>query len=129
MTITTPEIALPAEIVQLMEQAEEASYTILHCKYTTSPVYQGGWWINIWKTSYLVCGDERLEMLHAINVPYAPDRHYLKNFGDSLRFVLIFPQVPRHWQRFNFVEVCSDAIGLKYEGITRNDTGIYRVKL
>ena len=64
---------------------EEEGYTYLHCTFYTSPKYTSGWWVNIFKTSYIVNSleNERLELLQAINIPFAPERHYLKKLGDT----------------------------------------------
>ncbi len=126
-TITEMGIITPSVTSELLEQVEESSFTVLHCKYTTSPRFTGGWWVNIWNTSHLTCGGESLPLLHAINIPLAPQRHYLKNFGDSLRFALFFPKLPAHWSRFDFIERCGSHKGLVARGIKRNGSGIYRV--
>ncbi len=112
-------------------QVEETGYTYLHCVYTTSPKYSFGWWINIYKTSYLISRQtgETLCMLDAINIPLAPKRHYLRKFGDSLHFVLVFPQIPKHWSRFDFIERCDGEIGLKALNIVRNNIGVYKVSV
>lgn len=127
---TTIEIKISADDA-LLEQAEESSFTMLYCKYITSPKYTAGWWVNIWKTSYLVNSstNESLALLNAINIPLAPEKHYLKKFGDSLDFVLVFPKIPAHWQVFNFIEKCNNEEGLAINGIVKNNTGIYRVQI
>ncbi len=116
---------------ELLEDVEESPFTMLYCKYTTSPKFISGWWVNIWKTSYLVNRgtSETLELLNAINIPYAPDRHYFKKFGDTLNFVLIFPQIPKHWYVFDFIEKCKSDDGLTINGIKKNNSGIYRVTI
>ena len=115
----------------LLEGAEEEAFTLLHCKYITSPKFQCGWWVNIYKTSYLkhMASNETLEMLHAIGIPYAPEKHYLQKFGDSLSFTLVFPKIPKHWDYFNFIEICNGEDGLSINNIKRNNSGIYRVKI
>lgn len=116
---------------ELLEGVEESPFTMLYCNYTTSPKFISGWWVNIWKTSYLVNRglSETLELLNAINIPYAPGRHYFKKFGDTLKFVLIFPQVPKHWYVFDFIEKCKGEDGLTINGIKKNSSGIYRVTI
>ena len=115
---------------EILQSAEEQSYTFLHCKYTTSPEYLDGWWVNIYKTSCLICrgANENLEMLHALNIPLAPEKHYFKRFGDTLTFTLIFPKVPKTWNVFDFIEK-SGGGGLRVLGIRRNSSGIYRVAI
>ena len=115
----------------LLEGAEEEPFTLLHCKYITSPKYPNGWWINIYKTSYLkhTASNETIEMLHAIGIPYAPKKHYLQKFGDALNFTLVFPKIPKHWDNFNFTEICAGEDGLRIKNIKRNNSGIYRVRI
>jgi hypothetical protein len=110
----------------LLASFEEEGFTYLHCTYITSPKFIGGWWVNIHKTSFLVGGNnEKLEMLHAMNIPLAPERHYLKKFGDYLQFTLIFPKIPASWKVFDFVEECISNDGLTVRNIPRNSTGAY----
>ncbi len=113
---------------ELLGNLEGEAFTLLHCKYTTSPNYNSGWWVNVHKTSFLInsASNERLEMLHAIGIPFVPDRHPLKNFGDSLHFTLVFPKIPKHWHLFYFREKTT-GVHLKTNNIKRNDSGIYRV--
>ncbi|MCX7745019.1 MAG: hypothetical protein N2167_10695 [Flavobacteriales bacterium] len=114
-----------------LTQVEESGYTYLHCKYTTSPKYVSDWWINIWKTSYLInrITRESVSLVDAINIPLAPEKYYLKHFGDSLSFVLVFPQLPEHWHSFDFIERCNGEIGLSAYNILRNSTGVYHVTI
>ncbi len=114
----------------LLESFEENGFTYLHCTYITSPKFIGGWWVNIHETSYLVNGtNEKLAMLNALNIPLAPKRHCLKKFGDSLKFTLVFPAVPKDWETFDFIEFCDGINGLSIKNITRNNTGVYKVRI
>jgi hypothetical protein len=113
----------------LLVGIDEEAYTILHCKFTTSAMYDAGWWVNIRKTSHLQnrTSTKKLAMLHAIGIPYAPEKHYLKNRGDCLNFTLIFPKIPDHWKAFDFIEDDGTGNGLMASAIKRNRSGIYRV--
>lgn len=113
----------------LLTSYEEEGYTYLRCTFYTSPKYTSGWWVNIFKTSYLVNTllNERLELLQAINIPFAPERHYLKKRGDSLNFTLIFPKTPMHWEYFDFIEKCGGDSGLTIKNIKSNLSGVYKV--
>ena len=115
----------------LLEFTEEEGFTYLHCTYYTSPKYIAGWWVNIWKTSYLTSNSstDRLQLLQAIGVPYAPEKAYLKRKGDFLKFTLIFPAVPKDWKVFNFIEACGGDNGLSISNISRNNTGVYKVRI
>ncbi len=124
----------------LLLSAEEEGFTYLHCTYHTSTKYISGWWVNINEASYLIdtASCEELKLLQAYNIPVAPERHYLKKFGDSLQFTLMFPAVPKNWKTFDFVEKIRPTIshkngafeasdGLAIRNITRNNSGVYRV--
>jgi len=115
----------------LLESLEEEGFTYLHCTYYTSPKYVANWWVNIWKTSYLksAASSDRLQLLTAIGIPYAPKRAYLKRKGDFLKFTLIFPAVPKYWKVFDFIEICGGDSGLSISNITRNETGVYKVRI
>jgi len=115
----------------LLAFTEEEGFTYLHCTYYTSPKYIAGWWVNIWKTSYLTsnASTDKLQLLQAIGIPYAPERAYLKRKGDCLKFTLIFPAVPKDWKVFNFIEDCGGDSGLSISNISRNSTGVYRVRI
>ncbi len=125
---TTQEtVADPSQ--KTFESTEEIPNTMLYCRYTTSPVFVANWWINISKTCYLVnlFSGEKIEMISAIGVPYAPAKYHLKKFGDSINFILIFPQIPKAWATFNLIENTGADRPLSSRGLVRNDTGIYRV--
>ena len=124
----------------LLLSAEEEGFTYLHCTYHTSPKYSGGWWVNINEASYLIdtTTGEELKLLQALNIPMAPERHYLKRFGDSLQFTLMFPAIPKTWKIFDFIEKTRPTIthkngafeasdGLAIRNIARNNSGVYRV--
>jgi len=122
----------------LLEGFEEEGYTYLHCTCYTSPKYSSGWWICINESTYLINSgsNEKLKLLNAINIPLSPEKHYFKKLGDSLRFTLVFPALPKDWKNFNLIEIVTPIRAL-YEGsdgfsiinIRRNNTGVYKVKI
>ena len=65
----------------LLSNVEEEGFTRLHCKYTTTSKYLSDWEVHIHKTSYLInnTSAEKLRLLHAINIPLAPE-WFEKNF-------------------------------------------------
>ncbi|MFA6923857.1 MAG: hypothetical protein WC223_06330 [Bacteroidales bacterium] len=109
---------------------EDAPVTMLYCRYTTSPKYNCGWWVNIYKTCILqdTISGKSIKMITAINIPYAPSKHFLKKLGDSLTFILVFPRIPKDWVVFDFIEGRSED-SLSSHGILRNDSGIYRIQV
>lgn len=115
----------------LLEEQESKGYTIIHCQYTSSCKYVDGGWISIWPTTYLVNISEntRLQLLHAINIPLAPQKHYFKRKGQLKTFTLIFPAIPKHWTKFSLNERSGSEDGFNVKNITRNNSGIYRVAI
>ena len=128
------ELVKPKEInkiksdVKTFELTEEKRYTYLNCIYRTNPMYVSDWWVNMHKTAFLKNKEngDTIYLIDAINIPFAPARHYLQRKGDSLNFVLIFPHIPKHWQTFDFIEGYSGS-SLSSIGITRNETGVYQI--
>ncbi len=119
------------EIVDFNLLTEEEGFTIVHCNYVSKPIYINGGWINIRPTTYLVnkLTSERLELLHVINVPVSPAKHYFRKEGELLNFTLLFKKVPEHWTQFDLIEKTGDGSGFHKYGIMRNGVGVYRVSL
>jgi hypothetical protein len=114
--------------VEVFTSVEDSHYTTLHCRYTTSPKYGSGWWVNICENSFLedVVSGSRIKMISAFNIPFSPAKHYFKKYGESLSFILVFPHVPKDWAAFKFIEVTSGS-PLSSAGILRKDSGVYSV--
>ena len=134
LEIKLRELVKPKEIskiksdVKTFELTEEKRYSYLNCTYITSPKYVSDWWVNIYKTAFLInlANGEKLQLINAINIPFAPARHYLQNKGDRLNFTLIFPYIPKNWQTFDFIEDISEN-SLCSLGISRNNSCIYQI--
>ena len=120
-------IIKPFSKFKTSELIELKSYTMLYCAYTTSPKFSSDWWCNILISSYLIntTTGESLKLIKAINIPYSPKRHYLKKIGESLNFILVFPQIPKHWNEFVFNENGDGLNNLSSITLKRNSTGIY----
>lgn len=117
--------------IDWLHSKEDEAATIIHCSYTASGIYHSGGWLSIWPTTYLVFdkGSERLQLLHAINIPVAPERKHFKREGETLPFTLIFPRIPEHWPVFHLHESAGSGTGFKVNHIKRNESGIYRLKM
>ena len=107
----------------------EDSQTTVFCNYISKTKYKNGGWVNIYPTTYLVNDNETLPLLHAVNIPIAPDKHHFQKAGQYKRFALIFPALPKSWKSFDFVESCTSNEGFLVENISRNDSGIYEIDL
>lgn len=117
------------EVVDLNILREEEAMTIVHCSYFAKHYYENGGWLSIWPTTYLVhqATNERLELLHVVNAPLSPRKHYFKQKGERLNFSLLFGQLPAHWGQFDLIEQAGDGAGFQFHGIQRNSTGVYRI--
>ena len=109
---------------------EEMGYTYVHITGYPNLFYDSDWWINIWRTTFLVDSltNDSIELISAVNIPFGPDRHYFKHKGDRLNFTLIFPKLPKSWEAFHLFENAPSG-GFEIRNIGRNETGIYRLKL
>ena len=114
---------------QLKESFREESQTIVHCRYVSKRKYINGGWVNIFPTTYLVNGDEKLELLYADNIPMAPEYHFFNHPGEIKEFTLFFPAIPKDWKMFKMVEECFSEKGFIVNNIHRNDDGIYHLSL
>jgi hypothetical protein len=115
---------------ELLANLEETPSTIVHCTYYSSPLYRNGGWVHISKTTYLQhpLSKEKVQLLHALNIPLAPSKHYFTRCGEYFPFTLIFPKLPTDWLTFDLVEVAA-AGGFCVKNISRNESGIYRVSI
>jgi len=114
----------------LLNDFQEESCTIVHCCTVGKTKYINGGWVNIHPTTILNKTDsflEELPMLHAINIPMAPAKHYFKQQGDVKRFTLYFPAIPKDWTIFSLIELTDKGHGFTSHNLTRNQTGIYEL--
>lgn len=115
----------------LLSESIEEGHTIVHCIFTSAPVYNNGGWVTIWPTTYLVHSEtkERLQMLFAYNIPVAPVKHYFQQAGQKLRFTLIFPKLPENWSCFHLHEVTDRNTGFIIRNIPKQNSGIHVVTI
>lgn len=111
---------------QLLTGIEEKGFTIVHCDYCNGRYA----WATIHATTYLLdpLTSEKVQLLHALNIPVAPQKHYFDRQNEQLNFTLIFPKLPPNWDVFNLVEVAG-ALSFHVPGIPKNNAGVYRVKI
>ena len=85
-------------IVQLewVSVPEVEKQTIIHCTHHAEPRFFLGGWININPKTYLKSKDsnDRLNLLQAIGVPIAPEKHLYNGHLESLQFTLLFKGLP-----------------------------------
>ncbi len=114
---------------KLKNSSEEEAQTIVHCRYISKTKYINGGWVNIYPTTYLVNGEERITLLYADNIPMAPACHQFSHPGELKWFTLIFPAIPKDWKQFNLIEECGAHTGFTVSNIRRNNQGVYEVFL
>ena len=118
-----------ATIEKIRESFQEESQTIVHCNYVSKRKYVNGGWVNIYPTTYLVHHNEKLKLLHAENIPMAPEMHVFKRVGELKHFTLIFPSIPKDWETFSLIEKSDGQSGFIVSNIKRNNSGIYEIAL
>jgi hypothetical protein len=116
-------------LIKLEESYKEEAQTIVHCKYVSKHKYINGGWVNIFPTTYLSHNNEYLQMVHAVNIPIAPDIHIFKKKGELKLFTLFFPSIPKDWDSFSLIENCENHEGFQVINIKRNNSGIYEIAL
>ena len=118
-----------ATIEKIRESFQEESQTIVHCNYVSKRKYVNGGWVNIYPTTYLVHHNEKLQLLHAENIPMALQMHVFKRVGELKHFTLIFPSIPKDWETFSLIEKSDGQSGFIVSNIKRNNSGIYEIAL
>lgn len=116
-------------VKQLKKDISEETVTIINCTYVAPQKYVNGGWINIFPTTYLINQTTNIElpMIHAINIPLAPEKYIFSKTGDVKRFLLYFPVLPKYWKFFHLIEKVEDCYGFSAYNIERNETGLYEV--
>lgn len=109
----------------------EEGQTIIHCHYVSKKKYLNGGWVNIFRTTYLYGpdGQERISLSQALNIPYAPNKHFFKKVGELKCFTLVFPLLPKHWEWFSLREQSDNGDGFVYRKIVRNETSVYVIDI
>ncbi len=115
--------------VQLLTDTipEESGQVIIHASITC----QASWeMVRIWKTTFLIDRHSNHEsrLILADNISFAPNWTPIVK-GQTLRFTLVFEALPKNCRSFDFAEIISEPGGFFIEGITRNQTDVYRVDL
>jgi hypothetical protein len=72
-----------------------------------------------------------LNLIHSTDVPLAPSKHKFGPGIQTLKFTLVFPYVPSHWEMFSLIlHPPSDSFinRVVILDIHRKENGIYRIK-
>jgi hypothetical protein len=63
-------------------------------------------WVKIERNSFIrpVGSDVKYMLIKAINIPYAPNKHFFKCTGQVLRYTLLFPALPKNTKEIDIIE-------------------------
>jgi hypothetical protein len=125
-TIETKQIEISQEVFDTIPL--EDGQTVFHGTYFATKPDD---YINLYPTTFLENKDTgaRLQMLASFKMPISPVNHDFYYIGESLKFTLLFPKIPKHWKQFDFIEIAAKGIPFVVKNITRNDSGIYKLEL
>jgi len=115
----------------ILSALELESQTTLHCKIRGAEIYQHGGFANINPNTFLINrqSNERLKLLHAENIPYAPHRYIFRHPNDFLYFTLLFQKIPETWTTFCLYEETAFGDGFFVGEVPKNKSGIYRIRI
>jgi hypothetical protein len=71
-----------------------------------SPIYENGGWVQIEKGCFIRPNDssDKLTLVQAVNIPYAPNKHFYVNKNDFLCYTLYFPPIPKGTKSIDIIE-------------------------
>lgn len=126
-TIIKPKIAREI-LAELQTKVEEEKQVILHCCYESDFIMEEK--IRIWSSTYLIDRNSNhiSKLLHFENISLFPtwtDVPVAKEYW----FTLVFAGLPKDCKVFDFIELIPQHGGFFEEGIVRNSSDIYRIKL
>ncbi|MFC0345016.1 MULTISPECIES: hypothetical protein [Epilithonimonas] len=126
-TIVKPYIA--EELLEkIQSEIIEEKQVILHCCYKSEFFLEEK--IRIWSSTYLV--DRQSEhvskLVHFENISLFPDWTDVP-FGKEYWFTLVFSGLPKSCKVFDFIELIPQNDGFFQEGIVRNSSDVYKIKL
>lgn len=90
---------------ELLTQPDD-QHTYINCAYFSPSLSVNNGWFNIEPNPYLINvknTDQRIAILHAINAPIAPEKHFFKKRNDCIYFTLISNKLPEDWKWFTVV--------------------------
>ena len=107
------------------------SQTIIHCKIKAYEFVPNGGWANISPNTYLINrqSNDRLKLIYAENIPYAPHRYFFRNSNDCLNFTLLFQKIPETWQTFCLYEETNLGDGFFVAEVPKNKSGVYQIRI
>lgn len=126
-TIVKPRIS--QEILdKIQSEIVEEKQVILHCCYKSDFFLEEK--IRIWSSTYLI--DRQSEhvskLVHFDNISLFP--HWTDvPYGKDYWFTLVFSGLPKDCKVFDFIELIPQNNGFFEEGIVRNSSDVYKIRL
>ncbi len=126
-TIVKPRIS--QEILdKIQSEIVEEKQVILHCCYKSDFFLEEK--IRIWSSTYLI--DRQSEhvsrLVHFENISLFP--HWTDvPYGKDYWFTLVFSGLPKDCKVFDFIELIPQNNGFFEEGIVRNSSDVYKIRL
>ncbi|MPS73955.1 MAG: hypothetical protein E2590_12545 [Chryseobacterium sp.] len=126
-TIVKPYIA-EGLLEKVKSEIVEEKQVILHCCYKSEFFLEEK--IRIWSSTYLV--DRQSEhvskLVHFENISLFPEWTDVP-FGKEYWFTLVFSGLPKSCKIFDFIELIPQNDGFFQEGIVRNSSDVYKIRL
>jgi len=126
-TIVKPNI--DEEILrQLQSETLEEKQVILHCCYKSEFFLEEK--IRIWSSTYLIDrnSDHISKLIHFENISLFPAWTDVPH-GKEYWFTLVFAGLPKDCKVFDFIELIPQNNGFFEEGIVRNGSDVYKIRL
>ncbi|GGG61490.1 hypothetical protein [Epilithonimonas arachidiradicis] len=115
-------------LLKLKTEIVEERQVILHCCYKSDVFLEEK--IRIWSSTYLVDrhSEHISKLVHFENISLFPDWTDVP-YGKEYWFTLIFSGLPKDCVVFDFIELIPQNGGFFQEGIVRNSSDVYKIKL
>lgn len=115
-------------LLKLKTEILEEKQVILHCCYKSDMFLEEK--IRIWSSTYLVDrhSEHISKLIHFDNISLFPDWTDVP-YGKEYWFTLIFSGLPKDCLVFDFIELIPQNGGFFQEGIVRNSSDVYKIKL
>lgn len=126
-TIVKP-IIDPEILKKLKREMVEEKQVILHCCYKSDAFLEEK--IRIWSSTYIVdrTSEHFSQLIHFENISLFPNWTDVP-YGQDYWFTLVFAGLPKDCKIFDFIELIPQNGGFFEEGIVRNSTDVYRIRL
>lgn len=126
-TIVKPKISQEL-LDKIQSEIIEEKQVILHCCYRSQLFLEEK--IRVWSSTYLVDrhSEHVSKLVHFENISLFPDWTDVP-FGKEYWFTLVFSGLPKNCKIFDFIELIPQNNGFFEEGIVRNSSDVYKIRL